>query len=245
MRAAIATIVSAVLGLGGLGALGSLAACSNNEKGAEKARKQAEAELAAQATKVESAKKISPPVPGSQKVPCEQLIDLEAFQQVMEEAEPLGLKTKADDAEAAASCSILRGGKRLNDAEQRAVLKKEGRLGVLAGDEICYVNAYCWTIEDAERFKSRCKDTPDESMGNFACRQTVMVGAHDAFVYKFFDEDTKCILKVGSGPSNQDNELVRKCAIAARDSITPARIAVGDAALKKAADEAPAGDSAN
>jgi len=243
MRAAIATIVSAVMCIGGLG---GLAACSKSENaGAEEARKQAEAELQAKLAKGESAKKISPPVPGSQKVPCEQLIDLAAFQQVMEEAEPLGLKSKADDGEAAASCSIVRGGKRLSDAEQRALLKKEGRLGVLAGDEICYVNAYCWTIEEAERFKAKCKDTPDESMGTFACRQTVMVGAHDAYVYKFFDEDTKCLLKVGSGPSNQDNELVRKCAIAARDSITPAQIAVGDAAPKKADDEAPSDDGAN
>lgn len=233
MRAAIANVLFATacvaLCFGG---------CSKSENaGAEEARKEAEAEQRARAANQEVAKKISPPVPGQQKVPCEQLIDVEKFQQTMEEVEPVSLKTKAEDGDAAASCSIVRGGTRLNEAEQRALLKKEGRLGVMAGDEICYVNAYCWTIEDAERFKSKCKETPDESMGTFACRQTVMVGAHDAFVYKFFDEDTKCILKVGSGPSNQDNELVRKCAIAARDTITPAQIAVGGAAPARPADE--------
>ena len=54
MRAAIAIVVSLVLG-----------ACSKGENaGAEEAKKQAEAELKAQVSRGESAKKISPPVPG-------------------------------------------------------------------------------------------------------------------------------------------------------------------------------------
>lgn len=236
MRAVFAIVVSVVLG-----------ACSKGENaGAEEARKQAEAELKAQVARGESAKKISPPVPGSAKIPCAQLIDLAAFQTALGETEPLTVKDKQkDEPEAAASCSLTRGGKPLSAAEQAALLKKEGRLGALPGDPVCIVTAYCWTIEEPERFKAKCaqrKDADDESMGSYACRQLVMVGADDVFVYTFFDADTKCILKAQGGPSIRDNDMIRKCAIAARDTIGPAQIAVGGAApAAPATPAAPAG----
>jgi PBP1b-binding outer membrane lipoprotein LpoB len=60
MRAVIAIVVSSVV----------LGACSKGENaGAEEAKKQAEAELKAKVDRGESAKKISPPVPGQQKSP--------------------------------------------------------------------------------------------------------------------------------------------------------------------------------
>jgi hypothetical protein len=233
MRAAIAIVVSLVLG-----------ACSKGENaGAEEAKKQAEAELKAQVARGESAKKISPPVPGQTKIPCEQLIDAAAFTSALGETEPMTVKDKQkDEPEAVASCSLVRGGARPSPAEQAALLKKNGKLGVIPGDPVCVVTAYCWTIETPERFKTKCherKDADDESMGSYACKQTVMVGAFDVFVYSFFDEDTKCIIKAQGGPSNTDNEVIRKCAIAARDGIGPAQIAVGGAA--PAAPAAPAG----
>lgn len=216
-----------------------LPACSKGENaGAEEARKAAEAELKAKVAKGESAKKISPPVPGQAKIPCAQLIDPAAFGAAIGEVEPLTVNdTSKGEPEAAASCGLVRGGKRPTEAEQRAKLKKEGRLGVLPGDEICNVSAFCWTIEDPERFKAKCaqrKDTDDESMGTYACRQLVMQGADDVFVYRFFDADTKCIFQVRGGPSQTDNEVIRKCAIAARDAIGPAQIAVGGAAAPAA-----------
>ncbi len=212
-------------------ALAASPACSKSENaGVEEAKKAAEAEQKAKEARGESAKKITPPIAGGRTVTCAQLIDTAAFQKMMEEPEPVVANDKKADGDAAASCAILRGGKRPDAAAQAKALKDKGRLGVMPGDEICYVNAYCWTIEDPDRFKTKCeqkKDMPDESMGSFACKQLVMVGADDVFVYSFFDADTKCILKVGGGPSNVDNELTRKCAIAARDSITPAQIAPG------------------
>lgn len=224
MRAAIAIIVGVILG-----------ACSKGENaGAEEAKKQAEAELKAQVSRGESAKKISPPVAGLAKLPCEQLIDVAAFTTALGETEPMTVKDKQkDEPEAAASCSLIRGGTRPSPAEQAALLKKNGKLGVIPGDPVCIITAYCWTIEEPERFKTKCaqrKDADDESMGTYACRQTVAVGAFDVFVYSFFDADTKCILKAQAGPSNTDNDIVRKCAIAARDTIGPAQIAVGGAA---------------
>lgn len=228
MRAGIANVVLAAA---------TLAACGKSENaGAEEARKAAEAELAAKVAAGGTAVKMKPPVPGQQTVPCETLIDLPTFQTALGEAEPVAVSdTRKNEPEAASSCGLLRGGKRPTEAEQKAILKKEGRLGVMAGDELCNVTAYCWTIEDPERFKTKCKerkDQDDESMGSYACKQVVAVGADDVYVFRFFDADTKCILQVKGGPSAVDNEMIRKCAIAARDTITPERILPGAAAPK-------------
>jgi hypothetical protein len=223
MRASIALGVLVVV----------LAGCGNGENaGAEEARRQAEAEQQAKAkdTAAAPARKLATPVPGGAHVPCAQLIDLPAFQTALNEKEPLALKdvTKAD-AQAAASCSVVRGGKRPSEAEQKAILKRSSRLGVLAGDELCNITAYCWTIEDPERFKASCKqrkDQDDSSMGSYACVHVVGVGADDVKVFEFFDDDTRCLLQVRGGPSNVNNDTILACAKAARDTIGPAQIRV-------------------
>jgi hypothetical protein len=220
------------------------AACSKSENaGQEEARKAAEAEQKEKEAKGEAAKKISPPVPGQAHIPCEQLIDLPKYQEASGEKDPLTIRDDGKtEPEAAASCSLVRGGKKFTEAEQAAKLKKDGRLGVLPGDVVCNVSAFCWTIEDPDRFRKKCaqrKDSDDDSMGSYACRQTVMVGAFDVYVYRWFDADTKCILQVKGGASQMDNEITRKCAIAARDSIGPASIAVNGKAPEAPA--APAG----
>ncbi len=241
MRARIANVVVAAV---------TLAACGKGENaGAEEARKQAEAEQKAKVEAGGAAVKIKPPVPGQQTVACETLIDLAAFQTALGEVEPLGVKDmRKNEPEAASSCGLTRGGKRPTEAEQKAILKKEGRLGVMAGDELCNVTAYCWTIEDPERFKTKCKtrkEIDDDSMGSYACKQMVAVGADDVFVFRFFDADTKCILQVKGGPSAVDNEMIRKCAIAARDTITPERIIPGAAPPPAAPAEGSAAGSAD
>ncbi len=225
MRTVIAILVSAV---------SLVAACSKGENaGAEEAKKAADAEQKAKEARGEPAKKLSPPVPGETHIPCEQLFDLPKYQEAMGETEPMAIKDVGkNEPEAAASCSLVRGGKKLTDAEQQAKLKKDGRLGVIPGDEICNVSAFCWTIEDPERFRKKCaqrKEADDDSMGSYACRQTVAVGAFDVYVYRFFDADTKCIIAVKGGASQTDNEVTRKCAVVARDTITPERIKPGAA----------------
>jgi len=209
--------------------------CTKSDKEAfEAARKQSEDEQAARAAVSAPAVKISPPVPGSAKIPCTQLIDAAAFQTALGEKDALTVdEVTSKEAEAASSCSLVRGGKKLNEAEQKAQLKKTGRLGVLPGDVICNVTAFCYTIEEAERFKTRCKqkkDHDDDTMGTYACVQVVAQGVDDVNVFRFFDADTKCILQVRGGPSNVNNDLIRSCAKAARDTIGPAQIAVAQGA---------------
>jgi hypothetical protein len=205
--------------------------CSKGENaGAEEAKRMAEEQLKGEKP-VDVPKTIRAPVPGRAKVPCEQLIaDPAAYQTALGEKDPLTVKSLNDDADAAASCALVRGGKRpTSEAEQKAIVKTSGKLGVLPGDTLCQVTAFCWTLEEAERFKQKCKDKKlkdDDSMGSYACVQVVAQGAADVNVYRFFDEDTKCILQVRGGPSNEDNASILACAKTARDTIGPAQIAV-------------------
>jgi hypothetical protein len=224
MRAAIALLVLGV------------AACHGSENaGAEAARRRAQQEQAAKGKgPAVAATRLATPVPGEAHVPCAQLIDPAAFQVALGEKQPLTVRDlSAGQREAAASCSLVRGGKRPSEAEQAARIKSAGRLGVLPGDELCNVTALCWTIEDLEHFKARCKerkDHDDESMGSYACVHVVATGADDVKVFQFFDEDTRCILQVRGGPSNVNNDVIQSCAKAARDTIGPAQIRVDAAA---------------
>jgi hypothetical protein len=206
--------------------------------GLEEAKKEADKERAEKEKGSTPPKKLIPPVPGMKHVACSRMINLEAFQKELGEKEPLSIKDQTrSDAEAAASCGIVRGGKRLTPAEQDAKLKKDGRLGVMPQDVLCDVTAYCWTIEDPVKFKEKCKlearsknQRDDDTMGTYACVQIVPTGKDDIQVFKFYDEDTKCILKVAGGPSQIDNDLIRKCAKVARDTIGPEQIVPGEAA---------------
>ena len=121
-----------------------------------------------------------------------------------------------------------------NDAEQKAG-RQEGRstLGVLPGDEACNVTAYCYTIEDADRFRQevraeqgKSKDRGDDSMGSYACLHIEAVGEADVQVFRFFDADTKCILRVAGGPGMTEQRLIRNCAKVVRDTITEKDYAV-------------------
>jgi hypothetical protein len=221
-------IVTILLGLG-------FAACSKGENaGVEEARKEAEA---AQKKKEQEpggvAKKINPPVPGRAKLSCASVIDAEKFTQALGETVPVTVTESKSEPEAAASCSLLLGGKRLSDAEQKALLKKNGRLGVMPGDELCNVSTFCWTIEDPDRFVKKCaelKEKIDSALGFQACILVVATGEDDVNRYRFFDEDTKCIFQVRAGPSEVDNDLIGKCAKAAHDLIGPEQIKPGAAA---------------
>jgi hypothetical protein len=206
------------------------AGCGNSGDAKEEAKREAEA-LEKKAEAPKPAPKMLPPVPGEGHIPCEQLIDPVVFTTALGETEPLAVKdVTKQDAEAAASCSLVKGGVKLTAAEQEALAKKTNRrMGVLPGDDLCNITAYCWTVENEENFKARCKQKGREestAMGNFSCVQVVAQGADDVHVHQFFDPDTKCILQVRGGPSNVDNDKILACANTARDSIGPDQIKV-------------------
>src|ERR1043165_5257957 len=92
----------------------SLLACSKGaNEGAEEARKQAEKEQKEKEASGGVAKKISPPVAGKAKLSCANVINAEPFTQALGEPEPVTVTDSKSEPDAAASCSILRGGKRL------------------------------------------------------------------------------------------------------------------------------------
>jgi hypothetical protein len=226
----------------------TFAACGGGNSGAEAARKEAEADDAKAKATMDQRKteRIRPPVAAGVRVPCEQLIDLPGFTAALGEKEPLTVKDITTGvAEATASCSLVRGGKVMTPAEQAALLKKQRRLGVMAGDDVCNVTAFCSTIEDDAHFKERCKQLKlrdDESLGSYACLQVVAQGADDVNSFKMLDADTKCILQVRGGPSMIDNDLIASCAKAARDLIGPNNIKLGGAPAP--APTPPAGSAA-
>ncbi|HSD89980.1 MAG TPA: hypothetical protein VLB44_20755 [Kofleriaceae bacterium] len=237
MRTTIAILLSVYLAACGKGA----------NQGAEEARKQAEAEQKAKEKEGGVAQKISPPVAGRAKLDCNKVIKADLFQQALGETETVTVRPSDQEPDAAASCSLVRGGKKLTKAEQEAKLKKEPRLGVLAGDEICNVSTFCWTIEDPDRFKKKCaelKDKDDDSLGFYSCVMIVAQGADDVKRFRFFDEDTKCIIQVRGGPSNVDNDIIGKCAKAAHDLIGPEEIKPGPAPAPVAPAEGSATGSA-
>jgi hypothetical protein len=224
MRTTVAILVVAL----------GLHACKQGENaGAEEAKKQAEEDLKAKAKEPNAIPKvINPPVPGRAKLDCASVIDTAKFQQLLGEKEPITVTESKSEPEAAASCSLVRGGKKLSDAEQKATLKKNGRLGVMPGDELCNISTFCWTIEDPDRFVKKCAETKekvDSGLGFPACILVVATGEDDVNRYRFFDDDTKCIFQVRGGPSMVDNDLIGKCAKGAHDLIGPDQIKPGAA----------------
>ncbi len=207
----------------------ALTACDSGENAGIEAAKKQQADEAKHVDPNDVAKKISPPVPGRAKLDCKNLIDGDKFTQLLGEQQPLAIAESKSEPEAAASCSLLRGGKRLTEAEQKAQIKQHGKLGVMPGDELCNISTFCWTIEDPDRFRKKCaeiKDKDDDSLGFYSCVLVVATGEDDVKRFRFFDDDTKCIFQVRGGPSNVDNDLIGKCAKGAHDLIGPDQIKV-------------------
>src|SRR5687768_18584618 len=103
MRTTIAIVLSFTL----------LACSKGSNEGAEEAKKQAEKEQKEKEASGGVAKKINPPVPGRAKLNCNAVINATQFTQVLGEVEPVTVAESKSEPDAAASCSVLRGGKRL------------------------------------------------------------------------------------------------------------------------------------
>lgn len=210
----------------------ALTACNAEEKGRAAAQAQLEAARAARA-QTAPIETIHPPVRGGKTIPCAQLIGdagLASLTTALSETVPLGMNEITEkDADATAVCSLVRGGTKPTIAQQEAYEKKHGRLGVLPGDEVCRITAYCGQINTENSVREWCSKmrfAEDEGLGFTACKQIVATGQWDIEAFRFFDSDTKCVLRVIGGPSVTDNETIRACAKTAQALITPASITV-------------------
>jgi hypothetical protein len=206
------------------------AACKDS---AEEGRREAQRIAAIEAQRERDSGKVAPkiraPVQSQRKIDCARLIDMAGFGEALGEKDPISVRdVSKTNLDASASCSLVRGGRMVSAKEQQAMIKRTGRLGVLPGDELCNVTAYCNLIEDEEHVKARCaelKRQNDDSMGSYACVRIVPHGANDVKSFRFFDAETKCVMEVRGGPSMTDNDFITTCAKAARDLIGPEQIA--------------------
>jgi hypothetical protein len=214
-------------------------ACNAEEEGRAAAKREAAAARKEAEAKVKPADRIEVTVPQGKHLPCTQLMDPPAYTAALGEIEPLTVRDATGAmGDATASCSLIRGGKRPDAKEQEKIIKKQGRLGSLPGDEVCNVTLYCWVVDDAAKFSERCKPTPAEpwkspdpsATGGFACKETRPQGEFDIDSYKFHDTETRCLFAVRGGPSMTDNELIATCAKTARETIGPDHLKAGASA---------------
>jgi hypothetical protein len=168
------------------------------------------------------------PLPAGTHLPCDQVLDPTVFTDALAESAPIALRDDtASDVEAVASCGLIRGGPRLDDRELAQLIKNNGRLGTLPGDELCRVTVYCTRAETEAAFRERCRshgNTEDASVGSVACRQVLALGVDDVSLFQLLDEDTGCVLAVRGGPSMIDNDVIETCARTARTHLTPSRL---------------------
>jgi hypothetical protein len=167
------------------------------------------------------------PLPAGTRIPCDELLDAAVFAEALGERAAITLRdATAGDPEAVAACGLIRGGERPDERQQIELLKQTGRLGVLPGDELCYVAAYCTKVEGEDGFLAQCQlegYASDPTMGTTACVGVIAAGIDDVKIYRILDEDTGCVLSVSGGPSNVDNEMIATCARTATTHLTPSR----------------------
>jgi hypothetical protein len=220
-------------------------ACSGEKESIEEYNKK-------QAERLDSKKpqgkaiKVETALPGGTKIPCAQLIETDKLTELLEEKEPVGLIDKTrEDPEATSVCSVRRGGQLMDEKKMAEQAKKTMKLGVLAGDELCNISAYCSIPADEAKFQDQCKKDMEkggdmksnEVIGAFACIRVTPKGPDDAFTYRFIDADTRCVLSVRGGPSVNDEAEVQKCAKAARVLIDSASLTGERAAAEPAAED--------
>lgn len=206
-----------------------LVACSSGESVDEYNKRQAEAaDKKRPRTKVV---KVKTALPGGVTIPCDELMDAAKLTALMGETETVVLKD-VKEVGPTSVCSVRRGGEVMDAKKQEEETKRTGRLGVLAGDELCHVTVHCSIPAQDEQFERDCKNQieagkrqSNEDIGAYACIKVTPKGPHDAYTYKFIDPDSRCVMSVRAGPSVNEEAEVQKCAKAVKDVIGPEQIA--------------------
>jgi hypothetical protein len=126
-------------------------------------------------------------------------------------------------------CSLIRAGEPPSSPKELKTLEdKYAKLGVLPGDEYCMISAYCSLANDEDGFRRDCEKNGHQNStldGDFACVRATEKGAEYSYTYKFIEPDTKCTVEAMAGPSVNDEDMVRNCALAARDAMTMESVA--------------------
>lgn len=206
-----------------------LAACSSGESVEDYNKKQAA--ISDQKRPKTEVIKVKTALPGGVTIKCAELIDAAKMTTLLEEKEQVTLKDMPEMGPTSV-CSVRRGGELMDQKKQAEESKRTGKLGVLAGDELCHVTVHCSIPAQDEQFQLDCKNQieagkrlSNDIIGAFACIKVTPKGPNDAFTYKFIDPDSRCVMSVRGGPSVNDEAAVQKCARAVLDTVGPEQIA--------------------
>lgn len=167
--------------------------------------------------------RVQVPVPPGKQVACADLLDPEGLSAML--GEELDIEDRASTKPDATSvCGLMRTGSPPSAAVQKRRSEKTGLLGVLPGDELCTIEAYCSTPSSIEGLLDRCGEGGDqvnEDLRVPACVHQTQRGPKWAYTYRVFDDQTSCVLRVLGGPSVTDEDLVQRCTNAALTTIGP------------------------
>ena len=206
-----------------------LIACSSGESVDDYNKKQAD--IADQKRPRTEVVKVATALPGGVTIPCEELLDVEKLTPLLEEKDTVTLQNMKEIGPTAV-CSIRRGGEVMEQKKQAEESKRTGKLGVLAGDELCHVTVHCSIPAQDDQFQLDCKNQieagnrqSNDDIGTFACIKITPKGPTDAYTYKFIDPDSRCVMSVRGGPSVNEEADVQKCAKAIKDVVGPEQIA--------------------
>ena len=167
---------------------------------------------------------VSTALPPGKKVPCTKLLDVARLSAAL--GKEVTLKdTSATDSEAAAVCQIKLAGTPPSAKEQERMFNdNDKKLGILPGDEICMVTAYCALAFEVAEVKKKCEadgQNTSTEIGLLTCVKSIEAGPDYRYIYSVIDGDSKCRLLVNPGPSVVDEATVKQCAKAAADLIGP------------------------
>ena len=206
-----------------------IVACSSGESVEDYNKKQAE--IIDQKRPKTKVVKVSTALPGGVTIPCDDLLDVDKMTTLLEEKEPVTFEDKKEIGPTSV-CSVKRGGELMDAKKQAEQSTKTGRLGVLAGDELCHVTVHCSIPAQDEQFQLDCKNKieagqrqSNDDIGTFACIKITPKGPNDSYTYKFIDPDSRCVMSVRGGPSVNEEAEVQKCAKAVLDTVGAETIA--------------------
>lgn len=168
-------------------------------------------------------------MPGKHLACADVFPDMTVFGETMAvEIGPMKDKSR-NNSNATSVCSIIRGGEIPETAKEAKTLQeKYSRLGVLPGDSFCQITAFCSRPTNKEEFEKKCESDGNQGTllaGEFACLRSTEKGSEYSYTYKFIEPDTKCVVEALAGPSVNEQDMVKKCAEAARTAITKASVA--------------------
>ena len=174
-------------------------------------------------------KVVKTPVAYGKKVPCTTLLPADKVSAAFGKQVTVVDRSQTED-DASSICQIkLAGTPPSAKAQQRMWIKNNRVLGVLPGDEICQVTAYCSFIYELPEQKKKCESDGQlvsTEIGTLTCVKPIQAGSEYRYVVSALDPDSRCRIVVNPGPSVIDEATVKQCAKAAVDLIGPESLKV-------------------